>query len=64
MAYIASDCESRGLIMHTEQVPLINYPPGVSRSPLCADKDTFLHFLIVVGGGPLVHRHMNKYVLC
>lgn len=38
--------------MHTEQVSLINYPTGRSLSLLYAHKDTFLHFLVFVGGDP------------
>lgn len=46
--------------MHTEQVSFINNPTGFSLFFLYAHKDTFLHFIICVGGGRSLHHHMNK----
>ena len=64
MPYIANNWEARGPIMHTERVFFINYPTGLSPSLLYAHKDTFLHFIIFVGGGCSLYPRMNKYPLC
>lgn len=50
MPYIANNSEARGPIMHTERVSFINYPEGFFLSLLYAHTDTFLHFIIFVGG--------------